>query len=339
MTFANRQIDFRSRDPDEVLGWLRGNFGDHTRVLHERGPFAFEMRGAFAGRIFAGWVNRRLAQTVRAHVSSPALHIPLTIEGTYRIGRRTLRSTPGKAVFLAPGHEYSLHDRGGAGHGLWIDEELLWKALEARLPSWRARRTFRCFELPLAPDEVAWLQGLRRRLTQDQAGGAQPPGRGAPTPLEAQVVDWMADRIVRYNGFEPVSPVSLRAIDRLKAWIDRHLHEQISVERLSRALGISERCLQKLCVAAHGVSPLEFVQSRRLAAVRRLLEEGRGSASVSQAALDCGFTHLGRFASLYRRAYGERPSDTLVRTAGQSHGEARRATSDRPVVHSSPAGA
>jgi len=35
--------------------------------------------------------------------------------------------------------------------------------------------------------------------------------------------------------------------------------------------------------------------------------------SVSHAAMDCGFTHLGRFAAAYRDAYGESPSRTLAR--------------------------
>jgi AraC-like DNA-binding protein len=39
---------------------------------------------------------------------------------------------------------------------------------------------------------------------------------------------------------------------------------------------------------------------------------------VSDAALDSGFVHLGRFAVAYRRRYGESPSETLRRTRGDA---------------------
>ena len=58
--------------------------------------------------------------------------------------------------------------------------------------------------------------------------------------------------------------------------------------------------------------PMAFVRERRLDEVRRrLLAGGREQTSVSNAALDFGFCHLGRFSADYRRAFGELPSETL----------------------------
>jgi len=36
----------------------------------------------------------------------------------------------------------------------------------------------------------------------------------------------------------------------------------------------------------------------------------RGAAGVTKVALDCGFSHLGRFAAQYRAQFGELPSQT-----------------------------
>jgi AraC-like DNA-binding protein len=70
--------------------------------------------------------------------------------------------------------------------------------------------------------------------------------------------------------------------------------------------------LQKSVMALRGQSPLEWVNARRLAAARARLLKGPGGIGISSVALDCGFTHLGRFSAAYRQAYGELPSATLA---------------------------
>ncbi|MDJ0862947.1 MAG: helix-turn-helix domain-containing protein [Gammaproteobacteria bacterium] len=47
--------------------------------------------------------------------------------------------------------------------------------------------------------------------------------------------------------------------------------------------------------------------------VQRTLRRSRpGETSVTQAALDRGFWHLGRFSEAYRVRFGELPSETLA---------------------------
>jgi transcriptional regulator GlxA family with amidase domain len=55
------------------------------------------------------------------------------------------------------------------------------------------------------------------------------------------------------------------------------------------------------------------VRQARLRRVRELLTDG-SAASVTDAALRCGVTHLGRFSLDYRAAFGESPSETLQRS-------------------------
>jgi AraC-like DNA-binding protein len=54
------------------------------------------------------------------------------------------------------------------------------------------------------------------------------------------------------------------------------------------------------------------VTARRLALARRRLAEARPGETVARIAEDAGFTHLGRFAGIYRETYGEVPSATLA---------------------------
>jgi transcriptional regulator GlxA family with amidase domain len=59
----------------------------------------------------------------------------------------------------------------------------------------------------------------------------------------------------------------------------------------------------------------------RLNAVRTALHQSsRPSLTVTDAATDCGFFELGRFAASYKQAFGERPSDTLRLTLASPAG-------------------
>jgi transcriptional regulator GlxA family with amidase domain len=101
-------------------------------------------------------------------------------------------------------------------------------------------------------------------------------------------------------------------LERLERWVDAHLAEPITLERLAAFSGVGGRVLQKSVMALRGQSPLEWVTARRLAAARVQLLKGPAGVAISRVALDCGFTHLGRFSAVYRQAYGERPSETLA---------------------------
>jgi AraC family transcriptional regulator, ethanolamine operon transcriptional activator len=86
------------------------------------------------------------------------------------------------------------------------------------------------------------------------------------------------------------------------------------VAELSAALGVSERQMREAFAGVLGVSPSRYLRLRRLVLVRAALRSpGRSWASVREAALAHGFWHLGRFARIYRDAFGEPPSTTLGR--------------------------
>lgn len=66
-----------------------------------------------------------------------------------------------------------------------------------------------------------------------------------------------------------------------------------------------------------GVPPMQFVMDRRMEAVRARLQVPEPGQLVTQTAMEYGFTHMGRFAILYRQRFGESPSETQ-RTAQRS---------------------
>ena len=71
------------------------------------------------------------------------------------------------------------------------------------------------------------------------------------------------------------------------------------------------RTLEKHFRRFVGCAPLEFLRIERLDQARRKLLKARPGVSVMEIAADCGLTHFGRFAGVYRDRYGESPSETL----------------------------
>ncbi|WP_123592387.1 AraC family transcriptional regulator [Salinisphaera orenii] len=102
---------------------------------------------------------------------------------------------------------------------------------------------------------------------------------------------------------------------QLVEFIDAHPEGPIDIDTLARCANVSRRALYTLFKRHTGESPMVFVRRRRLERARDQLRAAVGETdTVTAIALTHGFTHLSRFAAEYRRAFGERPSQTLFTT-------------------------
>jgi AraC family transcriptional regulator, ethanolamine operon transcriptional activator len=101
-----------------------------------------------------------------------------------------------------------------------------------------------------------------------------------------------------------------RTMDFMRA----NLHRDIYLDELAHAAGLSDRALRYAFADLLDVSPTRYLALLRLhEAGRRLSAAGAGRLSVKSVAMSCGWWDLSRFAANYRRAFGEHPSDTLMR--------------------------
>jgi AraC-like DNA-binding protein len=144
---------------------------------------------------------------------------------------------------------------------------------------------------------------------------------------EARLTALIADLILRRGAVPRAQAVSASRIAALEAWIDEHLEDPLTIGRLCAVSGVGERSLQKAFHARRGMSPMRFVAERRLAAARKRLIGSAQGRDVTTVAMELGFGNVGRFAQVYRQAFGETPSATLKRVGGpeQQHGAGLRA--------------
>ncbi|WP_371130465.1 helix-turn-helix transcriptional regulator [Phenylobacterium sp.] len=66
------------------------------------------------------------------------------------------------------------------------------------------------------------------------------------------------------------------------------------------------------------VSPMVSLRAVRLEKARAELRRLGSQANIGEVARSCGFPHVGRFATDYRRAFGELPSATKASGAAPS---------------------
>ena len=306
-------LRFSSDDLDETVAFLSAGFGSHHRVPLRRGPLGYQLLAATSGRAAAGWTSVGRGNVVRAAVTSPTVHLSLRQEIEYRVGRRVLRSAPGRAVVLAPGHDYSARVPPGKAVAMIVAPSLLEEELQARQAGRTRSLALTSIEVELAPEVALEVENLA--AAQLAAVRAANDDNTHPSVLasERRLAAWMASRLLEHSGLKALSPASRQLAEDLDAWIRAHVAEPIDFERLRSFSGVSSRCLQKACLARWGQTPLELVATRRLHRARAELLARPAAASVTAVAIRCGFTHLGRFAGLYKRTFGESPSDTLGR--------------------------
>ncbi|MEX2124209.1 MAG: helix-turn-helix transcriptional regulator [Woeseia sp.] len=101
---------------------------------------------------------------------------------------------------------------------------------------------------------------------------------------------------------------------RAERFILDKLGEEISVDDLVKAAGVSMRTLYRGFKNCKGVGPMAFLRDRQLEkAHAELLDGDPACTSVTDVAFGLGFHHLSNFAALYRNKFGCLPSDTLFK--------------------------
>ena len=307
---------FRSQDIDETRAFL-GQLGHHIKIPYGRDPFAYELAGAGTRGLTAVHIKVAVRQAMRAADRSPMLFLPLRTGYTFNIGRKAWHPDPSRAIFIASDHEYLAHAPAGAFLGLRVDGDLLCREISGRMRDRSKPLLLKSVEIPIDAGRLATLRAIYDRMFA-AAKGTHPWGVYSNVDtFEAEVASWVAGLVMEQAGARAVPAGGLQRVERLEKFLNVHLGESITLDRLCAVSGVRWRALQKLMLARYGQSPLEWVNARRLAAARARLLQAPSGVAISTVALDCGFSHLGRFSAAYRRAHGELPSATLA--AARAH--------------------
>lgn len=106
---------------------------------------------------------------------------------------------------------------------------------------------------------------------------------------------------------EPQVVSSNRQCASVKRYIDLHFKEPLTLEQLSEEAHINKYYLSHIFKQEYGISPINYLISRRIDESKYLLAET--DLSMSQIAHLLGFSSLSYFSQVFRRANGNSPMD------------------------------
>lgn len=108
-------------------------------------------------------------------------------------------------------------------------------------------------------------------------------------------------------------------LTQMLAYIDQRLQENLSTARIANAFFLSESTVKRRFQTYLGITPLKFIQRRKMAYAAELLDRGE---SVMNAGIGAGYTDNSYFISLFRRCYGISPLQYKRRRKSQGTIEA-----------------
>ena len=104
------------------------------------------------------------------------------------------------------------------------------------------------------------------------------------------------------NYETPVAQYCIKAADYIHANYSAH----ITIEGISKNLGIDRRYFSRIFTRNMGVSPQKYLVDYRLEKAKTLLESG--SYSVSEVAISVGYDDIFAFSKIFKKKYGIPPS-------------------------------
>ena len=301
-------------DPDDLQTGIRGANVEYK--VMERGDFHAGLLAIDTGSVLLQYGRVSLARIMR--IALPPGKFALTgwigsgplpiVRGMQMLAGEFKVSAPGGETVQrnAPGND-TLSVMASPDHLNCAAHALIGRPFDVR--SGRIVRP--------SPDAAARFLSLANRASRMiQMAGSVPPGTEATRAFtEAATRALLACLVGGEVGSRPVSmgdhaKIMARFMDAVEANLDQPLY----VTDLCVLVGVSARLLRQCCQEALGMSPHRFLVLRRLQLARRaLMRNGARSTSVTAVATEFGFWELGRFAVMYRRAFGESPSVTLRR--------------------------
>jgi len=159
------------------------------------------------------------------------------------------------------------------------------------------------------------VQSLTMAMWQnvEGAGPAALPGAVTKTAEDfiLSLILWSLPHNYRdeLEEHDTVAPYYVRRVER---FVQAHARDVLCFGDLVQVSGVSERTLQDGFRRYRRTTPMSYVRNVRLELARKSLLDAPRQL-VTEVAMDCGFSHLGKFAIDYRERFGERPSETLRR--------------------------
>ena len=121
----------------------------------------------------------------------------------------------------------------------------------------------------------------------------------------------LLDMISRaYNKYENVEHTPQSTAERMVAYVNNHLFEEISVPELAEHFFLSQSQFSRVFRHATGAAPWEYITKKRLTAAKEKIRSGYSAQSASES---CGFGDYSSFYRAYTKHFGCAPTNGIVK--------------------------
>jgi AraC-like DNA-binding protein len=315
---------FYAEDRAEAADLLGRAFAPARLTLGELGTkgFAASMHGIRLRDVSLLYLDLSVGATLDIRRSGRyyAVHMPMNGLASGTVHGRTFQASPVRALVTNPGDPVAIRfDYDSPQLVVRIEAEAL-ERYTTRLVG-RSLDQALAFEpeLDLTSDAAMRWHGAVQLLHTEvfYSGSLVHRGLGIG-PLEEFLMSSLLTihPSTYYSQLaRPTAPPGRRVVRQSLDYIEQHLSEQITMADLAEHVNASVRSVQLGFKEELGVSPMQYLRDRRLERAREELADAEPSdgVTVTDVAEHWGFHHLGNFAVVYRKRWGESPSDTLRR--------------------------
>lgn len=178
-------------------------------------------------------------------------------------------------------------------------QDLVWRHHALELPAGQ----------PRGAGLRSYLQFLGDELSRPQTPlNQQPVMAGVAAILQEFILELVSDG--QGGSEQKAQSAGIGYVLRAEDIMWERYDEAITVADIAETLGVGLRSLQIAFHEHRGHPPREALTRIRLKQARKRLEQAGDRENIAHIAMDCGFTHMGRFSQAYRSIFGELPSET-----------------------------
>lgn len=260
--------------------------------------------------------NGSLLVERQGHSDRLLIFLPTVGNASFDDGQRQALSLPGRGTILEATHNTTTRLCGPGHHlVLFIDRQKLTTHMTHRL----GRTISGSLDFQVEVDLTDGPGLALVRLVEAARNGL---GEGGPlwrSPLAlAALGDAMSYLLIealsnRYSN-ELARSAPAPAPRHVKWAIDfmhHNIAKPISLNDIATAAKVSVRTLQQGFRQFRNTSPMSYLREARMIAARHDLLACHNTQTVADIALKWGFAHPGRFATDYKKRFGQSPSQTL----------------------------
>ncbi|KWX05564.1 AraC family transcriptional regulator [Carbonactinospora thermoautotrophica] len=315
---------FYTEDVDEASDLVGQALSPNRLTLHglDSKRFAASLHGVRLRDVSMLYLDLRVAVTLQIAATGPyvAVHMPMNGRAVCTRNGREFEGNTTRAIVTSPGQALAMRfDYDSPQLIIRIEQEALDRYLARLLGRTLTRPIVFEPEMDLTTDAAVRWYGAVQLLYAEvlHSGSLIQQGQGIG-PLEELIMSSLLF-LQPSNYYEqlvhpqrrPGRPAVRKALD----FIEAHLREPITVNDIARHVHMSVRAIQQGFRDELGTTPMAYLRDRRLERAREELADAIPSdgVTVADVAHRWGFTHLSNFAMLYRKRWGESPSDTLRR--------------------------